>query len=72
MFSNPVQTPVTALQLFEPDTRVLYTLDAVASLTQVPRRLIIVYFKNGLVSPVMDPTCSGWYFNGVFSGDDAN
>ena len=63
MFSNPVQTAVTALQLFEPDTRVLYTLDAVASLTQVPRRLIIIYFKNGLVSPVMDPTCSGWYFN---------
>ena len=62
-FGNPVETPVTALQLFEPDARTVYTLDAVASLTQVPRRLIIVYCKHGLVSPVMDPACSGWYFN---------
>lgn len=62
-FGNPVETPVTALQLFEPDARTVYTLDAVASLTQVPRRLIVVYCKHGLVSPVMDPACSGWYFN---------
>jgi DNA-binding transcriptional MerR regulator len=62
-FSNPVETSVTALQLFEPDARTVYTLDAVASLTQIPRRLIIVYCKHGLVSPVMDPACSGWYFN---------
>ena len=63
MFGKPVKTPMTALQLFEPDARAVYTLDAVASLTQVPRRLILVYCKHGLVSPVMDPACSGWYFN---------
>jgi DNA-binding transcriptional MerR regulator len=63
MFGIPVETPVTALQLFEPDASAVYTLDAVANLTQVPRRLIVVYFKHGLVSPVMDPACSGWYFN---------
>jgi DNA-binding transcriptional MerR regulator len=63
MFGNPVEPPITALQLFEPDARVVYTLDAVANLTQVPRRLIVVYCKHGLVSPVMDPACSGWYFN---------
>jgi DNA-binding transcriptional MerR regulator len=62
-FGNPVKTTMTALQLFEPDARVVYTLDAVASLTQLPRRLIVVYCKHGLVSPVMDPACSGWYFN---------
>jgi DNA-binding transcriptional MerR regulator len=60
---NPLDTPITALQLFEPDARVVYTLDAVASLTQIRRRLIVVYCKHGLVSPVMDPACSGWYFN---------
>jgi hypothetical protein len=32
---NPLDTPITALQLFEPDARVVYTLDAVASLTQI-------------------------------------
>lgn len=58
-----VESPMTALQLFEPDARAVYTLEATASLTHLPRRLIAVYFKHGLVSPVMDPACSGWYFN---------
>ena len=62
-FGNSVESPMTALQLFEPDARAVYTLEAAASLTQLPRRLIAVYFKHGLVSPVMDPACSGWYFN---------
>jgi MerR family transcriptional regulator, heat shock protein HspR len=63
MFGNSVETPVTTLQLFEPDARAVYTLEVAARLTQLPRRLIAVYFRHGLVSPVMDPTCSGWYFN---------
>ena len=63
MFGNSVESPMTTLQLFEPDARAVYTLEAAASLTQLPRRLIAVYFKHGLVSPVMDPACSGWYFN---------
>ena len=62
-FGNSVQSPMTALQLFEPDARAVYTLEVAARLTQLPRRLIAVYFKHGLVSPVMDPACSGWYFN---------
>ena len=62
-FGNSVQSSITTLQLFEPDARAVYTLEAAASLTQIPRRLIAVYFKHGLVSPVMDPACSGWYFN---------
>ena len=62
-FGNSVQSPITTLQLFEPDARAVYTLEVAASLTQIPRRLIAVYFKHGLVSPVMDPACSGWYFN---------
>jgi DNA-binding transcriptional MerR regulator len=63
MFGNSVERPITTLQLFEPDARTVYTLEAAARLTQLPRRLIAVYFRNGLVSPVMDPACSGWYFN---------
>ena len=63
MFGNSIETPITTLQLFEPDARAVYTLEAAASLTQLPRRLIAVYFRHGLVSPVMDPACSGWYFN---------
>ena len=63
MFSNPVEAPMTALQLFEPDARTVYTIEAASSLAQVPRRVIVVYFKHGLVSPVVDPMCGGWYFN---------
>ena len=29
----------------------------------MPRRLIAVYYKHGLVSPVVDPDCGGFYFN---------
>ena len=35
MFGNSVETPMTTLQLFEPDARAVYTLDAVASLTRI-------------------------------------
>jgi DNA-binding transcriptional MerR regulator len=62
-FGNSVESSITTLQLFEPDARSVYTLEATASLTRLPRRLIALYFKHGLVSPVMDPACSGWYFN---------
>jgi MerR family transcriptional regulator/heat shock protein HspR len=62
-FGNSVESLVTTLQLFEPDARAVYSLEAAASLTHLSRRLIAVYFKHGLVSPVMDPACSGWYFN---------
>jgi DNA-binding transcriptional MerR regulator len=63
MFGNSVETTVTALQLFQPDARSVYTLEATSSMTRLPRRLIAICFKHGLVSPVMDPACSGWYFN---------
>jgi DNA-binding transcriptional MerR regulator len=63
MFGKPAKTSMTALQLFQPDARTVYTIETAASLAQVPRRRIVVYFKHGLVSPVMDPACSGWYFN---------
>ena len=63
MFANSMERSTTALQLFEPDARVVYALEAAANLSQLPRRLIAVYCKYGLVSPVMDPACSGWYFN---------
>jgi DNA-binding transcriptional MerR regulator len=35
----------------------------VASLAHLPRHQIAVYFKYGLVSPAVDPTDIGWWFN---------
>ncbi|MBV8176255.1 MAG: MerR family transcriptional regulator [Verrucomicrobia bacterium] len=54
---------MNALQLFEPDARTVYTIEMVAQLAQVPRRLIVLYCKHGLVSPVRDPASSGWCFD---------
>jgi MerR family transcriptional regulator/heat shock protein HspR len=54
---------MNALQVFEPGTQAVYTIEVTAQLAQVPRRLIVLYFKHGLVAPVKDPTGSGWYFD---------
>jgi DNA-binding transcriptional MerR regulator len=63
IFGNSVERFSTALQLFEPDARAVYTLDTTASLSHLPRRLIVLYCKYGFVSPVNDPACGGWRFN---------
>jgi len=52
-----------AIQLFEPDPDAVYTIEAAEHLAHVPRRLIAIYYKHGLVSPVVDPDCGGFYFN---------
>ena len=62
MFRDSAKTS-TALQPFEPDTRSVYPIETVATLAQVPRRHIVVYFKYGLVSPAIDPAYSGWWFD---------
>jgi DNA-binding transcriptional MerR regulator len=52
-----------ALQLYEPDADLFYTLEEAARLAHVPRRWIAIYYLHGLVAPVMDPTSGGWFFN---------
>ena len=54
---------IMALQPFEPDSASVYPIETVANLARVPRRHIVVYFKYGLISPVTDPVCAGWWFN---------
>jgi DNA-binding transcriptional MerR regulator len=44
-----------ALELFQPDPNVLYSLDAAAHLAGVPRRSILIYCRAGLVRPVIQP-----------------
>lgn len=51
------------LQLFEPDPDAVYTLEVAERLAHVPRRLIAIYYKHGLVSPVGDPEDGGFCFN---------
>ena len=54
---------MNALQVFEPEAHTVYTIELAAQLAQVPRRLIVLYYKHGLVSPVRDPAGCGWYFD---------
>lgn len=63
MSRNLAETASTALQPFEPDSDTVYTIETAAKLAQVPRRHIVVYFKHGLVSPAIDPSNGGWWFN---------
>jgi len=61
--NSPTELPADAVQLFEPDPNAVYTIEAVEHMAQMPRRLIAIYCKHGLLSPVVDPACGGFYFN---------
>jgi DNA-binding transcriptional MerR regulator len=53
--SVPDSRPSLAMELFQPNPNVLYSLDATAHLAGVPRRSILVYCRAGLVRPVVQP-----------------
>ena len=56
--SNPCDPEIPsalALELFQPNPTVLYSLDATAHLAGVPRRSILIYYRAGLVRPVFQP-----------------
>jgi hypothetical protein len=44
-----------SLELFQPRPNVCYSLDATAHLAGVPRRSILIYWRAGLVRPVVQP-----------------
>lgn len=48
-------SPALALELFQPNPNVLYSLDATAHLAGVSRRSILIYCRAGLVRPVFQP-----------------
>jgi DNA-binding transcriptional MerR regulator len=53
---SPQDAPSSvALELFQPKPNVLYSLDAAAHLAGVPRRSILIYYRAGLVRPVVQP-----------------
>jgi len=59
----PLESSITALQLYEPDSELFYSIETAAELAHVSRRLIAVYCRHGLVAPVMDPESGGRVFN---------
>lgn len=52
-----------ALQLFRPGPNTVYNIEAVAHLTCVPRRTILLYCKHHLLSPVDDVRWGHYYFD---------
>ena len=52
---DPESPSALALELFQPNPNVLYSLDATAHLAGVPRRSILIYCRAGLVRPVFQP-----------------
>ena len=58
------QRPEMAIQLFEPDPHTVYNIETAAHLAQMSRRMILVYCKHGLISPVAKARRHGYSFNG--------
>jgi DNA-binding transcriptional MerR regulator len=53
---------MTALQLFEPNPHTIYSIDAAARLANVPRHSILVYYKHGLIEPIVGDE-GAYYFD---------
>ena len=51
------------IQLFEPPSGALYTIEAASRIVDVPRRTILVYCKDHLLSPATNKADHGYYFD---------
>jgi hypothetical protein len=61
---RPASAPSSfAVQVFQPDPRIVYSIEAAAQITHLPRRAIAVYCQRGLVSTVVDPELGMWFFD---------
>jgi DNA-binding transcriptional MerR regulator len=61
----PNQNSTRALQRYEPPSAAVYTIESAAHLAQVPRRMVLVYCKHGLVSPAEAEASIGYRFDGA-------
>lgn len=59
----PIESSITAIEVYAPDPAVSYTIEQAAQLAHLPRRRIARYCQSGLVSTIMDPESGGWLFN---------
>ena len=51
------------LQRFEPHADSFYSIDAIAHLADVPRHLVLLCCRHGVVSPQIDPEYGGYLFD---------
>ena len=57
------KTQCSALEVFQPQPNMLYSLDVAAHLAGVPRRAILIYCRAGLVQPVCLPPYGAMAFS---------
>jgi DNA-binding transcriptional MerR regulator len=61
--SHSDQVSATASPPVENSARAVYTIEAIANLAQVPRRLVVLYCKHGLVVPASKSPEGDGYFD---------
>jgi DNA-binding transcriptional MerR regulator len=63
VMNHPKADSKSSLQIFDPDPAVVYSIDMVERLAQMPRRTILICCRHGLVSPAADPEIEGYCFD---------
>ncbi len=58
------EIPVHSLQPFAPDPELAYPIETIAHLANVPRHLVLLCCRHGLVAPEVDPEYGGYRFTG--------
>jgi hypothetical protein len=53
----------TAIQVFEPNPGIVYSIEMASQLAHVPRRRILIYCKEQLISPTANPDVAGYWFD---------
>lgn len=61
--NSQANIPVFTIQRFEPAPNAVYSIESTAQLGNVSRRMLALLCRHGLLTPVMDPECGGYYFN---------
>jgi DNA-binding transcriptional MerR regulator len=63
MMNMKIETVSAAVQLFAPDPEALYSIDVAAHLARMPRHVVLVCCRRGLITPQLDPNYGGFYFD---------
>jgi hypothetical protein len=59
----PSKSGGSAMQLFEPIPGTVYSIERASQLANVTRRTILIYCKQGLLSPIANPDVAGYWFD---------
>jgi DNA-binding transcriptional MerR regulator len=61
--NNETEFSQAALQPFTADPETFYSLEAAAHLARIPRHIVLVCCRRGIISPRIDPDFGGFSFD---------